>query len=42
VAARMGKLPTPAEFLAIYKERVEPNKEKIYRYLQFDEMAEYK
>ena len=42
VTARMGKLPTPAEFLAIYKERVEPNKEKIYQYLQFDEMPEYK
>lgn len=42
VAARMGKLPTPAEFLAIYNEKVAPNKEKIYRYLQFDEMAEYK
>ncbi len=42
VAARLGKLPTPTEFLAIYNERVEPNKEKIYRYLQFDEMPEYK
>jgi aconitate hydratase 2/2-methylisocitrate dehydratase len=41
VAARMGKLPTPAEFLAIYNEKVAPNKEKIYRYLQFDEMAGY-
>ena len=42
VAAKLGKLPTPAEFLAIYNEKVAPNKEKIYRYLQFDEMAEYK
>jgi len=42
VAARMGKLPTPAEFLAIYNEKIVPNKEKIYRYLQFDEMPEYK
>jgi aconitate hydratase 2 / 2-methylisocitrate dehydratase len=42
VAARMGKLPTPAEFLAIYNEKVAPNKEKIYRYLQFDEMVGYK
>jgi len=40
--ALLGKLPTPAEFLAIYNERIEPNKEKIYRYLQFDEMPEYK
>ncbi len=42
VTARMGKLPTPAEFLAIYKEKVEPNKDKIYQYLQFDQMEDYK
>ena len=42
VTALMGKLPTPAEFLKIYKEKVEPNREKIYKYLQFDEMPEYK
>jgi aconitate hydratase 2 / 2-methylisocitrate dehydratase len=42
VTALLGKLPTPAEFLAIYKDKIEPNKEKIYKYLQFDEMAEYK
>ena len=42
VAARLGKLPTVAEFLAIYNERIEPNKDKIYRYLQFDGMQGYK
>jgi aconitate hydratase 2/2-methylisocitrate dehydratase len=42
VTARLGKLPTPAEFLAIYTERIVPNKEKIYQYLQFDQMPEYK
>ncbi len=42
VTALMGKLPTSAEFLEIYKDKIEPNKEKIYKYLQFDEMAEYK
>ena len=42
VAACMGKLPTPAEYLAVYKDKIEPNKAKIYRYLQFDEMPEYK
>jgi len=42
VAAKMGKLPTPAEFLAIYNEKVAPNKDKIYRYLQFDTMDGYK
>jgi len=42
VTALMGKLPTPAEFLEVYKEKIEPNKDKIYKYLQFDEMPDYK
>jgi aconitate hydratase 2/2-methylisocitrate dehydratase len=42
VAATLGKLPTPAEFLKIYKEKIEPKKDVIYKYLQFDEMPEYK
>ncbi len=42
VSAMLGRLPTPAEFLEIYKAKIEPNQEKIYRYLQFDEMPEYK
>jgi aconitate hydratase 2/2-methylisocitrate dehydratase len=42
VTALLGRLPKPAEFLAIYKEKIEPNKDKIYKYLQFDEMPEYK
>ena len=42
VAATMGKLPTVAEFMSVYKEKVEPNAGKIYQYLQFDEMPEYK
>jgi aconitate hydratase 2/2-methylisocitrate dehydratase len=42
VAALLGRLPKPAEFLKIYKEKIEPNKDKIYKYLQFDEMPEYK
>jgi len=42
VTATMGKLPTVAEFMAVYKEKVEPKKEQIYKYLQFDEMEEYK
>ena len=42
VASTMGKLPTVEEFMTAYKSKVEPNKEKIYQYLQFDEMPEYK
>ena len=41
VTALMGQLPKPEEFLKIYKEKIEPNKEMIYKYLQFDEMPEY-
>ncbi|MDZ4184368.1 MAG: bifunctional aconitate hydratase 2/2-methylisocitrate dehydratase [Desulfuromonadales bacterium] len=42
VAATMGKLPTVAEFMAVYNAKVAPKKETIYKYLQFDEMPEYK
>jgi len=34
----LGRLPSSEEYLAVYKEKVEPNSQKIYRYLQFDEM----
>ncbi len=42
VTTTMGKLPTPAEYLAAYKEKIAPKKEGIYQYLQFDEMDGYK
>ncbi len=42
VTTNLGKLPTPAEYLAVYKEKVSPKKDEIYQYLQFDEMAGYK
>jgi len=42
VTALMGKLPKPAEYLKAYKEKIEPKKDAIYKYLQFDEMPEYK
>ena len=41
VTTNLGKLPTPAEYLAVFKEKVSPKKDEIYRYLQFDEMAGY-
>lgn len=41
VTALMGKLPTPAEYLAIYKEKVAPVKEEVYDYLQFDELGDF-
>ncbi len=42
VTTTLGKLPTPAEYLAVYKEKVAPNKDTIYQYLQFDEMEGYR
>jgi aconitate hydratase 2/2-methylisocitrate dehydratase len=42
VTTNLGKLPTPAEYLAVYKEKVAPKKDTIYQYLQFDEMTGYK
>ncbi|MDT8442687.1 MAG: bifunctional aconitate hydratase 2/2-methylisocitrate dehydratase [Desulfuromonadales bacterium] len=42
VTTNLGKLPTPAEYLAEYKEKIAPKKDAIYQYLQFDEMDGYK
>ncbi|OEU75043.1 MAG: bifunctional aconitate hydratase 2/2-methylisocitrate dehydratase [Desulfuromonadales bacterium C00003093] len=41
VVALKGELPTPAEYLAIYKQKVAPFKDEIYNYLQFDELGEF-
>lgn len=41
VTALNGKLPTPAEYLAIYKEKVSPFKDEVYNYLQLDELGDY-
>ena len=41
VTSNMGKLPTPAEYFAAYKEKITPNADEIYQYLQFDELEGY-
>jgi aconitate hydratase 2/2-methylisocitrate dehydratase len=41
VAAIKGQLPTPEEYLSIVREKLISNQERIYRYLQFDEMGEF-
>jgi aconitate hydratase 2 / 2-methylisocitrate dehydratase len=41
VAANLARLPTPAEYFAAYREKIAPKAEKVYRYLQFDELAGY-
>ena len=34
----LGKLPTPAEQMEIYKDKIEAHQEEVYKYMQFDEM----
>ncbi|NOQ42373.1 MAG: bifunctional aconitate hydratase 2/2-methylisocitrate dehydratase [Desulfuromusa sp.] len=41
VTSNLGKLPTPAEYFAAYKEKIAPNADEIYQYLQFDELEGY-
>ncbi|MFI5395272.1 MAG: bifunctional aconitate hydratase 2/2-methylisocitrate dehydratase [Candidatus Binatia bacterium] len=41
VTALMGKLPTPAEYIAEFEARVAPHKDEVYEYLQFDEMGRF-
>jgi len=40
VAAIMGKLPTPAEYLE-YQNELAKDQAEIYRYLNFDELPEF-
>jgi aconitate hydratase 2/2-methylisocitrate dehydratase len=42
ITVNLGKLPSKTEYLEQSKERVAPNKEAIYKYLQFDEIEAYK
>jgi aconitate hydratase 2/2-methylisocitrate dehydratase len=41
VAANLGKLPTVAEYFEAYNAKIAPKADKVYRYLQFDELPEY-
>nr|WP_320120598.1 bifunctional aconitate hydratase 2/2-methylisocitrate dehydratase [uncultured Marinifilum sp.] len=38
VVSVLGKLPSPAEYMEIYNEKIAAHKEEIYQYMQFDEM----
>lgn len=40
IAAMNGRLPTPEEYFSVFKEKIIPNEQEIYRYFQFDEMEE--
>jgi aconitate hydratase 2/2-methylisocitrate dehydratase len=41
VCARLGRIPTPEEYLAIVGDKLSGNAGDIYRYLNFDQMPEY-
>jgi aconitate hydratase 2/2-methylisocitrate dehydratase len=41
VASNLGRLPTKEEYFAAYAEKIAPRFEKVYRYLQFDELPDY-
>jgi aconitate hydratase 2/2-methylisocitrate dehydratase len=41
VAANLGKLPTKDEYFKAFAEKIAPKADKVYRYLQFDEIAGY-
>jgi len=38
VAALSGKLPKPEEYFSVFKEKIMPHEDEVYRYLQFDAM----
>jgi aconitate hydratase 2 / 2-methylisocitrate dehydratase len=42
IVALLGRIPTADEYLAIYRERIGPRRESIYKYLQFDQMDDYR
>ncbi len=41
VAASLGRLPTKDEYFKAFNEKVAPKADKVYRYLQFDELPAY-
>jgi aconitate hydratase 2/2-methylisocitrate dehydratase len=41
VAANLGRLPSPEEYFKAYAEKIAPRADKVYRYLQFDELPGY-
>lgn len=41
VCARLGKIPTQEEYLAMVGDKLSKNAGDIYRYLNFDQMPEY-
>ncbi len=42
ICTNLGRIPTKEEYLAVIREKVAPKQAAIYKYLQFDEMPEYR
>ena len=42
VCARLGRMPTPQEYLTMITDKIPPGGGNIYRYLNFDQMPEYR
>ncbi|MHB1233643.1 MAG: bifunctional aconitate hydratase 2/2-methylisocitrate dehydratase [Burkholderiales bacterium] len=41
VCAKLGRVPSLAEYLSIVKDKIAPLSDNIYRYLNFNQMADY-
>jgi aconitate hydratase 2 / 2-methylisocitrate dehydratase len=41
MAATLGKLPTAAEYFEAFNAKIAPKSDKVYKYLQFDELKDY-
>jgi len=41
ITALCGELPTPEKYFEMFNAKVAPNKEEIYRYLEFDKMGDF-
>jgi len=38
IAALRGKLPTPEEYFALFRDKILPRADEIHRFLRFDEI----
>lgn len=41
IVTLMGEIPTPEKYFEIYKDKIKPNEDSIYTYLQFDEIEDF-
>jgi len=41
VCAKLGRMPSVEEYLAVVKDKIAPLSENIYRYLNFHQMEQY-